>query len=168
MKAIRYLTWLVLFGVLATSSCINPPDYPNEPVIEYLRVNKRTIAQGNTNAAPDTLAIIFGFTDGDGDIGFENDSIDVFMTDSRDGFQQLFKLPFIPEQGIGNGISGEITIRIPNRPFQICCTYPDGSTACQPNSRFPTDTFSFSIQIRDRANNFSNIIETEPITILCN
>jgi hypothetical protein len=161
---IASLTISVLIG-----SCVKPPNYPDQPVIEYIGLNKSTIAQGNQNSFPDTLQVIFSFTDGDGDIGFPDDSLnvfDAFLIDSRDGFKHLFRLPVLPEQGVGNGVSGEITLRIPNR-LPICCTFPDGSTACQPNSRFPTDTMSFAIQIMDRSRNMSNFIQSETITILC-
>ena len=158
---------ICLVGVLIVG-CVNPPDYPNEPEIEFLQLNKPAIAQGNIGASPDTLAVMFSFTDGDGNIGFDNDSIDVFLTDSRDGFINRFKLPVVPDQGSGNGISGEVTIKIPNTPFNICCTFPDGSTACQPNDKFPIDTFSYTVQMRDRAGNLSNKIQTDLITILCN
>lgn len=156
-----------LLIITAFYGCIRQPEFPDEPIIAYMDVNKLAIAQGNNIALADTLAIRFSFTDGDGDLGTASDSFDIFLTDSRDGFINNFKLPVIPEKGSGNGISGEITIRIPNIPFNICCTYPDGSTACQPNTRFPKDTFSYSIQIRDRNNRYSNIIQTETITILC-
>lgn len=159
---------LFVVGVFLFQSCVQPPDYPNEPIVEFLRLNKNTIAQGNTNASPDTLDVVFMFTDGDGDIGYEGDSIDVFLEDSRDGFINRFKLPVIPDQGSGNGISGEVTLKIPNTPFNICCTFPDGSTACQPNTMFPVDTFSYTIQIRDRTGTWSNKVQSELITILCN
>lgn len=156
-----------LIVLSALFSCIRQPEFPDEPIITYVDMNKLSILQGNKIDAADTLTIRFSFTDGDGDLGTSTDSFDVFLTDSRDGFVNNFKLPVIPDKGSGNGISGEITIRIPNTPFNICCTYPDGSTACQPNSRFPTDTFSYSIQIRDRNNRFSNVIQTETVTIQC-
>ena len=161
LYALCLLAFLVSF-------CVQPPDYPDEPVIEFVRLNKSSIAQGNSGARPDTLAVIFSFTDGDGNIGFDNDSIDVFLTDSRDDFINRFKLPVIPDQGSGNGISGEVTIKLPNTPFNICCTFPDGSTACQQNDKFPVDTFSYTIQIRDRDFNVSNKIQTDLVTILCN
>lgn len=166
----KYLRYFLLFipGTLFIASCTNPPDYPDEPVIEYLRMNKTIIAQGNQNASPDTLSITFSFTDGDGDLSNETDSIDVFLTDSRDGFPTNFKLPTLPTQGVGSGISGEITVSIPNTPFQICCTFPNGAPACLPNQQFRTDEFFFTIQLRDRAGNMSNEIETEMITVLCN
>ena len=156
-------------ALLGLDACVQPPNYPNEPVIEYIGLNKSVIAQGNQNSAPDTLEVIFSFTDGDGNLGFPDDSLNVFdaiLTDSRDGFEHLFRLPVLPEQGVGNGVSGEITLRIPNR-LPICCTFPDGSTACQPSSRFPTDTMSFAIRIMDRDRNVSNTIRSEQITILC-
>lgn len=153
---------------LFIDGCSNPPDYPDEPEIEYLRMNKTLIAQGNQNAAPDTLAIIFGFTDGDGNLASDTDSVDVFLADSRDGFETTFKLPMLPTQGVGSGISGEITVKIANTPFNICCTFPNGAPACLPNAQFPTDQFYFTIKIRDRAGNFSNEVQTEMITVLCN
>ena len=160
---------IVIVAILFTlNGCVNPPDYADEPEIEFVRLNQTTIAQGNNGASPDTLSVIFSFTDGDGNIGYENDSIDVFLTDSRDDFINRFKLPVVPDEGSGNGISGEVTIKIPNTPFNICCTFPDGSSACQPNTQFPVDTFSFTIQMRDRAGNFSNQIQSDLITILCN
>ena len=167
MKILRFTPWVFVLAIIV-AACVQPPDYPNEPSISYYSVNQLQIAQGNGNAAPDTLAVQFEFEDGDGDLGFEGDSIDVYLADSRDGFVTNFKLPVIPDQGTGNGISGIVTLRIPNTPFNICCIYPDGSTACQPNNNFPTDTFSYSIQMRDRAANSSNKIQTETITILCN
>lgn len=162
--------WLmaVALTVVLVIGCIKPPDYPDEPQIEYVGLSKNTIAQGNGNSPADTLAVVFSFTDGDGDLGSDTDSVDVFLTDSRDGFVNNYKLPLIPEQGLGNGISGEITIRISNKPFNICCTYPDGADACLPNPNYPVDTFSYGIRIRDRAGRMSNLIQTSQITILCN
>ena len=169
MKILGNYTIILLFlAALSFNACVQPPDYPNEPVIEFGRLNKNTIAQGNSGAFSDTLAVIFNFTDGDGNIGYEGDSIDVFLMDSRDDFINRFKLPVIPEEGSGNGISGEVTLKIPNKPFNICCTFPDGSSACQPNTTFPTDTFSYTIQIRDRSGTLSNKVQTDLITILCN
>lgn len=157
---------LVLASMM--SACVQPPDYSNIPEIEFIRFNQDSIKQGNSLNAPDTLEIIFSFTDGDGDLGSDDDSIDVFFTDSRDEFETPFKLPVIPNIGTENGISGEITVRVPNQPFNICCTYPDNSPPCVPNPQFEVDTFSYNIFLRDRAGNMSNRIQTSPVTIICN
>lgn len=165
MKTIYFLLLPGLAFLL--HSCVQPPNYPDEPEIAYIGLNQQSIVQGNVGTPLDTLEITFGFTDGDGDLGIEGNTFDIFLTDSRDGFTDIKKLPVIPDQGIGNGISGEITVRLPNR-LNICCTYPDGSTSCMPNPNFPTDTMSYTIQIQDRAGHMSNKIQTEMITILCN
>jgi hypothetical protein len=166
MKAEK--TWSILMVIFLVSSCVKRPDYPDVPQISFLGVNQTVIAQGSPAAALDTLAIRFRFTDGDGDLGHEDGTLDIFMTDSRDGFEETLKLPVIGDQGVGNGVSGEVTIRTFNKPFNICCTYPTGQVPCTPSTVFPTDTFSYSIRIRDRAGNFSNSVQTSTITILCN
>lgn len=163
MKLSRYYLTLLALSLLA--GCTEPPNYPTEPRIEYIGVSKKTIVQGSRNAVPDTLFIRFSFTDGDGDLG-DRDSINIFLTDSRDGFRTTKKINPIPEQGSGNGVSGEITLRLVNAVGDICCIFPD-RRVCQVDPRYPQDTFSYSIQMRDRAGNLSNIIQTEPITILC-
>ena len=156
---------LLLIGLWFFSTCTNPPDYPIEPVIEYVGLSKNTIQQGIAGNPLDTIDIIFSFTDGDGDIG-SADSLNIFITDSRFDFRDVKKIPPIPDQGTGNGITGEITLRIPNR--QLCCTFPNTTSTCFRNQEFPVDTFSYTIQIRDRADNFSNKIQTEPINLICN
>lgn len=166
MKTIYHLPALVL--AFLAHSCVQPPNYPNTPEIAYIGVNQQSIVQGNANNPADTLKITFSFTDGDGDLGAEGNIVDLFLTDSRDGFTDIKKLPVIPDQGIGNGISGEITVRLPNKPFSICCIYPDSSQSCEANPNFPTNEISYMIQIQDRAGNMSNKIQTETITILCN
>lgn len=163
IKSIVYLAFIFVLLL----GCAKPPNYPLTPVIKYEGVNKKEIAQGNAAAEEDYLNITFSFTDGDGDISFERDSLDVFLTDSRDGSRLPYRLPSISTQGVGNGISGNITIRILNK-LQICCTFPNGATPCTKSTQFPTDTFSYFIQMRDRAGNWSNTIQTDVITVLCN
>lgn len=159
----------LLFLAVFLYACVQPPNYSDVPEITFERLNQDSIIQGNgvIQGSQDTLEVIFSFTDGNGDIGADNDSIDVFFQDSRDETVIPFKLPFIPDQGLGNGISGEVTVRIPNQPFNICCTFPDGSPPCLPNATYPVDTFSYKIFIKDRSGNESNRIQSDQITILC-
>ncbi|MCI4647795.1 hypothetical protein [Phaeodactylibacter sp.] len=158
---------MILGLSLALISCVKPKDYPIEPKIEYIGFNKLTILQGGPNAPNDTLFLRLGFTDGDGDLGNDDSAIDIFITDSRTPrFQEIRKLPVIPEEGVGNGISGEIILRFPNKIDQICCL--EGEEACAgPIEGVPSETFSYQIQIRDRAGNLSNAVRTETVTILC-
>ncbi len=166
MKNIQiFLLFLIMTSLIA---CVQPPDYPDEPRIEYVGVNTRVIRQGSRTAVLDTLKVTFSFTDGDGDLGEEGDARNIFIYDSRypnDTINYGNLLP-ISEKGSNNGVSGEITFMLPNRPTNICCIFPD-RRRCEVDPRFPQDTFSFLLQIRDRAGHMSNLIRTETITILC-
>ena len=71
MKALRISLFSLLASLLIIA-CVNPPDYPDAPVIEYIGVNKTTVFQGSANLPADTLAIFFSFTDGDGDLDYED------------------------------------------------------------------------------------------------
>jgi hypothetical protein len=164
MKALPITLFSLLCGMLIIA-CVNPPDYPDTPVIEYLGTNKAQVRQGIASLPNDTLSIVFSFTDGDGDLSIE-DSTDVFLYDSRfPSIATQYKLPAIPEDGTGNGIRGEITINIQSANTGICCI--ENGFPCPNNPQNAIDTFSYEIQIRDRAGNLSNKIRTETIDIIC-
>lgn len=158
----RYLPFL--FVVFFAAACVNPPEFPNEPVLTFEGLSKSQIFQF-TNGPLDSIQIHFSFTDGDGDLSLpDTDSIDIFLTDSRIGLQTPLSLPLIPEEGTGNGISGDIFINLINQTG-ICCIF--NNRLCAADESYPIDTFSYAIQIRDRAGNMSNVIRTDPIEILC-
>ena len=167
MKLIQYFPFILVAIII---SCTKPPDYPIEPVIEFERLNKNVMVQSQEKT--DSVVVTFSFTDGDGDLG-HNDSIqDIFLKDIRfpeaEGLNPIpFKLPFVPVQGVGNGISGEISVLT----YTSCCTYPPGTfLPCDTTAytQFPTDTLIYEIYIKDRAGNESNRILTAPIILNCN
>ncbi|MEY4134277.1 MAG: hypothetical protein RL386_627 [Bacteroidota bacterium] len=162
---------LLLAGCAAVAAtCARIPEFPVEPVIEYKGISQNRIEQSRGGGiALDTIEIRFSFTDGDGDIGSE-DSVNIFLQDSRDGSIQLFKVNPIPKLGAGNGLRGEIKILMTNSAVTgyFCCTFPNTFLTCLPSKQHPSDTLSYQIFIRDRAGNISNKIRTEKITILCN
>ena len=160
------ITTAVFALLTSTQSCIKPPQFPVEPRITYVGVDNPQVFQGSATAPNDTLTIRFSFTDGDGDLSFADDSVDIFLVDSRvPQFPITYRIPSINPEGASNGIEGDIWVNIPNKPLNICC-YVNGQ-ACAVSTTQAVDTFSYSIQIRDRAGNYSNIIRTEKITVLC-
>ena len=87
-----------------------------------------------------------------------------FLKDLRTGFESpTFSIPFVPEQGAGNGISGEIAIQV----FTSCCIHPETQQICLPFDTYPIDTLVYEIYIVDRAGNASNVVTTDPIMLLC-
>lgn len=145
-----------------TLACTKPPEYPIEPVITFKSLSKTSLPQSNLNT--DSLTIIFSYTDGDGDLGNEDNEASVFLKDLRTGFESpTFSIPFVPEQGAGNGISGEIAIQV----FTSCCIHPTTNQICMPFADFPQDTLIYDIYIVDRAGNSSNVVRTDPIILRC-
>lgn len=155
-----------LFAVLLTA-CVSAPEFPNEPVITFERLSSSEIHQFTTGPV-DSIVIQFSFTDGDGDLsslpGDGVDSVDIFLTDSRLLQPRPLTIPYINPEGTGNGISGDVFFTLVNTTG-ICCIFDRRLCASDPS--FPVDTFSYEIQIRDRAGNFSNKIRTPVIDILC-
>ena len=162
----RLFLFFVFFSVLVWG-CVEPPNYPDEPVIEYLGMSKQFMKQGSQNE--DTMIVSFSFTDGDGDLGALQSSTDpvgpnVFLIDSRDGYEgNTFQIPFIPAEGAGNGISGTVDLKI----FTACCIFDDGTAPCGISSSKSIDTLFYSLYIEDRAGHKSNEIKVGPIYLRC-
>jgi hypothetical protein len=64
MKALP-ISMFFLLSTMLILACVNPPDYPDTPVIAYLGINKMQVNQGIPSLPSDTLSIRFSFTDGD-------------------------------------------------------------------------------------------------------
>ncbi len=154
------IKFIILALVVFISGCVKPTEYTEEPVIEFISLNKNVIEEGI-----DSLIITFSFKDGDGDIGINPEDNttqqikNLKFYDSRDKsnlLTQEFTIPEIPGQGAGNGISGEISAKIHPRLIS-CLNIPEDES----------ETFVYSFQIEDRLGNLSNFAETDTITILC-
>ena len=166
MKNIKYTIFFVLAFVMA---CTQPPDYSDTPEIEFVSFSKTTMVQG-FGVSQDFTYLTISFTDGDGDLGTDTMST-VYFDDTRtEGNDFLeYAAPFIPEQGTGNGISGEMTIKVPT----TCCIHPDpnlapdGCDADFQGTGITKDTVVYEVYIIDRAGNKSNVITVEGLTLLC-
>ena len=174
MKKIKYLnklsTYLPLAFLALLASCAKPPEYPIEPVIEFLSLSKDTMNRAyagfqGQGEATDFTEVTFSFTDGDGDIG-ETDQL--YIIDTRNDPSVAPKklgIPVVPELGASNGIKGKITAKI----FTVCCSYNDplavpcvdivDSIRYQP--------VIFELYMLDRKGHESNKIQLPPIVIKC-
>jgi len=141
-------------------SCSEAPDLTDEPQIEFVSMSRNILPQGTSG--DEFSQITLRFSDGDGDLGDE-DKLNLFFVDMRDSFETEFGIPFIPEEGAGNGITGEISVRLPTS----CCIFPNEQPPCTPSTEFPTDTVVYEVYLIDRAENASNRISLPPITLLC-
>ena len=111
----------------------------------------------------DSLTLIIGFEDGDGDIGNEL-GINMNVIDNRTGnVYDSFRLPPISEQGANNGVDGTIAVKLLN----TCCFEPITMEPCIQDAGFPVDELTLDITITDRAGNVSNVITTPAISLQC-
>lgn len=156
-----------------TSSCFQEPVYPKIPQIKFKEFSRYTLQAGSGvgQSKRDSLVINIGFTDGDGDLGsvLPVDSLEVaryrqaggwgnykiITLRLKDGQYQplptgenttLF-FPRLSQEGKSGPIEGDLELE------QI---YPYGN-------RFTIIPTKYRIQIRDRALNVSNEIETDTI-----
>ena len=160
------LAWLSAAGAVAIVGCLEPPEYPLEPVLTFEGLTRDTMDQGAL--LQDSTTLVISFTDGDGDIAFPEDdtTASVFLTNIRTGARlSRFKIDPIEEAGLENGISGEFRLRV----FTTCCEYPPNIAAfrCEPSREYPIDTLLLEAHIVDRAGNESNRVAVAPIYLRC-
>lgn len=164
MKFKNSAIFLALACTTLILSCTNGPDYSDTPEIEFVSFSKLVMNQGLIN--DDFVILTLYFQDGDGNIGFEDTTRDLELIDNRTGdVYDKIKLPVVPDQGTGNGISGEMLITV----FNQCCVYPDNIPPCEENppAEYATNELSFNITLTDRDGNVSNVVTTPSIQLIC-
>lgn len=147
---------LFLAGITVTlvSSCKKDksndpiPKASTIPVIELVSVTPTTV-----HALQDSIVFTIKYTDGDGDLGYdEADSMAVFVTDKRFPITIPFHLQPLSPLNTTISITGNLPIVLTNTILQ--------------NNSSTSESAVFEIKIRDRANNYSNVLTTPVITVL--
>ncbi len=157
------IRYFILFAILIcfTYACEKPPIYDDQPTISWFKFSKDTVDQYSGN-----VTFFFNFTDGDGDLGSDFDTIqDIIIVDTRrtPNDTSFYKLPVIEPDGNISGVSGTVEVDV----SLLCCISPSNPLiVCQPIPNF-YDTVSYKIRIRDQAGNWSNEIATSTLHISC-
>lgn len=117
------------------------------PAISLLQVYPSSVVSHE-----DSIVFEIEYTDGNGDLGFENaDSGVIFITDKRVPLTESYHLPPLTPPGSSIVIQGII-------PFVL-----ERTILIDPNSE--SETVTFDIRIRDRAGNWSNTVTSPTITV---
>lgn len=138
--------------VLTSLSCVKESDelaFALAPKIELLSISNDTIVQFT-----EQLVINIKYEDGDGDLGTTDPDVNsIFVLDQRlEKADEYYLGPLAPPEATIS-IQGTINLELSN-VFLL----GNGNQ----------ETTVFSIHFFDRAGNQSNVIETDPITILRN
>lgn len=151
MQRITLIVFLFVPALgLLVSSCTKvdtSPSFPIEPHIRLIQINHEEVVEFQ-----DTLEILLGYEDGDGDLGnLDPDIPGIVVKDGRLMEPDSFHLQPLAPQGANVSIQGELLIRLPQL-FLL--------------GNGMTESTRFKIKLLDRAGHESNEIETPQIKII--
>jgi len=174
MKRLLLTNALIVLVLLAiVISCQKPPKYDNTPNIEYNNVEIYSSLENGLKK--DSLIIVTRFEDGDGDLGLDNEDLQVPPFNQEGNDQNYFLDILIKKNNVFQPL--ELPFTFNPRFFRLA---PDGRVGpIEGDLRYsgviiresdrvlkPGDVLKFRISIRDRALNPSNTVETDEITVL--
>lgn len=138
--------FLILFTVLIGCEKDSRLPFSDKPEIELVSVSHDTIVEYE-----DRLVIRIKYTDGNGDLGFEDPELyALFVRDLRlADFDDFYIGPLAPP-GSNIAITGELDIEFPS-------LFVFGNR--------PNETTLFEVKMVDRAGNESNLLMTSPVVI---
>ncbi|MFN6944813.1 MAG: hypothetical protein ACK4ND_07675 [Cytophagaceae bacterium] len=159
-----------LLAITILIGCRKAPDYPNEPIIRFEKIEKFTVFNPLSQVYSDSVVISIHFTDGDGDLGLSTE--DVEDPKYKDKYNYMVKIfrrvnnqfelwdPPISSSGnfaplVDKGYRGPI-----DGILKRNIDFPISQPSIPANS-----VVRFEIQIMDRALNKSNTITTSEITV---
>ncbi|MFK7806532.1 MAG: hypothetical protein AB8F74_01905 [Saprospiraceae bacterium] len=120
------------------------------PVIELVSISTTSV-----QANADSIAFKISYTDGDGDLGTADPDItSIELIDNRDPEFFIFTYHLSPRTPEGSDltIQGELDIVLNNTILV--------------DDALTSETTTFSIRLKDRAGNWSNVVETEEVEVL--
>jgi len=138
---------LFLMIIFSLTACIEPPKYSDIPEITAVEFNKTGISSATEN-----FELRIFFQDGNGD--FDGGENNLFITENRTCFTDVYTIPAIERNGNIDDISGTILSETDCLPFKKVNTI--------------TDTVKYDIQIMDNAGNKSNVFTSPELYIICN
>ena len=147
---------LIIFSLslFLAVSCDNDPGFSDEPALTFVDIQPRFPRQ-----FIDTINISVSFTDGDGDLGDDNNEVkNIFVVDNRpwltpEQAQLFFTVPNLTPNTKNPAIQGTITVQIP-------------PTAIRPGSGLTEEATTFDVYVIDRADNESNRVTTDSVTVV--
>ncbi|WP_109742069.1 hypothetical protein [Arcicella aurantiaca] len=174
---ILYIPALFLFMF----ACVSEPDFSNVPSIGFNKIQLLTTeTQGLLGISKkDSVIMTVDFQDGDGDLGFTTEELAKLKKTTGDSLQTFIVNIWVSKNGKfvksnpKEKFGGNIPIRFKqgSKPGPIEGTIDYSATFEYnvfqgiPLLTGKKDTVKFEIQIKDRALNASNIVQTTPIVI---
>lgn len=142
----KYTLFLLL--CLLVFGCNNRLEGISEiPEIELLSVSPTTV-----KAFEDDIVFEVKYTDGDGDLGSNNDQDrNVFIRDERVGITHEFRLKQLAPEGASIAITGTFSVTLPS--------------TIRVDSSSSSESVVFVLYLKDQAGNTSNEVISEPVEV---
>jgi hypothetical protein len=145
---IQLVAPVILSGVVLLAAC-KPEDVPEISVIPEIELISLSPLQAKE--FKDSLVFEIRYTDGDGDLGSNDQSArNLFITDNRVQLVHEFRIKQLAPTGANVPITGTLRTVLPN------AIITDNSNQ---------QTVNFSIQLRDRAGNLSNVVLSPDVSL---
>lgn len=137
-----------LLALTVVSGCSKKEEAISDtPSIKFISMSPSAVTKNN-----DKVVITIEFTDGNGDLGDNTpDMKNLFCTDSRNNVRYEFRIQQLAPDNANIAITGQQPFDLPAQGF-----VDDNNT---------TETATYSIYVKDRAGNQSNVIQTSALVI---
>lgn len=130
-----------------------PSSTPTGPVSIIPQISIKNVSSAVVVQFKDSIVFTVSYIDGNGDIGYENaDSTSLFLTDNRGPFTEKYHIPPLAPNGAFVAIQGDLNIKL-DRTMLL-------------DTAAVSETTTYSIQLKDRAGNWSNTVTTGTITVV--
>ncbi|MFN3404121.1 MAG: hypothetical protein ACK40G_08500 [Cytophagaceae bacterium] len=167
-RNIFYLAFFFLIGIL--TSCEKPPKYPDTPQIEFKKIEKMTYFSDIYQSNIDSLIISITFKDGDGDLGLEppySTSYNFKAEALMKGIDGNFYTIFDADNSFASGYFPPL--RPSGKKGPIEGTLSKGTVITPSDYQIynipPKSKLKFKITIKDKAERYSNTVETDEIEL---
>jgi hypothetical protein len=136
-------------GILWTTGCQKDDDpFANKvPQIELLSLTPQMVVEFN-----DSLVFNIKYRDNDGDLGENNPSVkNLFITDNRIGIVYDYRIQQLAPTGSAIAIEGTLQVVL--------------NSVARTDTSLAQESATFSVYVKDRAGNKSNVVTSGVITI---
>jgi hypothetical protein len=126
---------------------------PNPPISEIPFIELKSVSPQLIHQLDDSLVFTIRYTDGNGDLGdYSADTLSLLITDNRFPLTEKFHIPPLAPQGTSITITGDLLVTLDHIILADHLSAEERAT--------------FTIQLKDRAGNWSNEVTSDEITVL--
>lgn len=147
MNGLKRIVPIALLAMISCTEAERLPTTAGPPRISFVDIQPTTVVEFR-----DSIEVVIGYQDSDGDLGHENPDIhQMEVKDARLENPDTYHMPLLTPAGDPLSIEGTLRLKLKNTSLL-------GSGG--------DETTNYEIRIQDRAGNWSNTIQTDIIQVV--